>query len=153
LVVCGGVFGGGFAVGRLTAPEVPAANFARGGFPAGEAGSPDQGLVVTRGGAVTGTITALEAGSITITADDGTTQTFTTTSETTVTDVTSVEVSDLELGDAITVMTSGTEGNSDGAEARSITRGTAGIGVFGGPVGPGAGQWPADPGGADQTAP
>jgi hypothetical protein len=152
IVAVGVLFGGGFALGRATAPEQsPFAggrpDFAQGGQ---ATDGTDGGFAQIRGGAVFGEVTAVDGTTLTVTAEDGTVTTVTTTDETTVTHNSTGAVGDLAVGDQVTVMGQASESDEAGVTALAITEGeSAGFGGFGGG---GAGGFPGGmPSGAVPT--
>jgi hypothetical protein len=141
IVAVGVLFGGGFATGRMTAPESAPA-FRTAGFTAGQEGQAPDG----RQGFVRGEVTAVDGTTVTVTSEDGTETAVTTGEDTTVTLVSEGDASDLAVGDTVTVM--GTAGEDGGIAAQSITEGDMGAGaLIGGRAGagfPGGGFAPGD---------
>jgi hypothetical protein len=134
VVAVGVLFGGGFFLGRATAPDSGdfgpgRGNFAGGQFPGGGQAS---GRAQEAGGFgfVNGEVTAIDGDTLTVTAEDGTATTVTTSDETTLTHITEGARADLAVGDTITV--TGTSAESGDIAATSISEGDlAGAGGFG----------------------
>ncbi|MDR0432569.1 MAG: DUF5666 domain-containing protein [Bifidobacteriaceae bacterium] len=135
VVAVGAVFGGGFGVGRATAPDP-----GRGGFlQRAQTGGMGQAM---RAGAVRGEVTAVDGDSLTVKNEDGTESTVTLTDSTSVLHIDTGEAGDLQPGDTVTVMGTPGEDGSSGLTALSITEGDVaggGFAAFGGPPAGGGG--------------
>jgi hypothetical protein len=130
IVAVGVLFGGGFFLGRATAPE-PAGfgpGGGRGGFATGQMPGGGQASTGAEGaggfGFVSGEVTAIDGDTVTVTAEDGSTTTVTTSEETALTHVTEGTSADLAVGDTVTV--AGSSAESGDIAATSITEGDLG---------------------------
>ncbi|MDR1426336.1 MAG: DUF5666 domain-containing protein [Bifidobacteriaceae bacterium] len=138
VVAVGVLFGGGFFVGRTTAPDpTPSAYAGRPG--SGTTGQGAEGRWGAAGGTVRGEITSVDGETLTITAEDGSSTSVTVSDDTQVTHVEEGSPSDLEVGDTVTVMGSTEDSDSGDLTALSITEGDSASGLMGGAFRPGDG--------------
>jgi hypothetical protein len=149
------LFGGGFAVGRATAPDSSpfgGSGSARmrsgaGGasaFPLPDGAEPGSGSGLSgrsRFG-TSGEITAIDGQTITVTGQDGSATTVTTSADTTVTTLEDGTLADLAVGDTVTVTPSGDTADDGSVPAQSITKGLSQMLSRGGPAGAGPGGAP-----------
>jgi hypothetical protein len=108
------IAGVAFAVGRTTAPTTPAAAFERGGFAPGGAiarpngsfdpgAGPNRGFAFDGGLSIDGTITAIDADSVTLRLEDGQEMTFALDDSTTYHEAIDASASDVAVGDDVSI--------------------------------------------------
>jgi len=161
-VLLAGGFVGGIAVGKHNSSSTSTSNtaaganrargsytggFGTGGATGGTGGTGGTGTGGARGGAVTGTVSAVSGTTITITDSTGKSVTVNTSPQTTVTIGKTGTVADLTTGSQVTVL--GTPDSSGNITARSVVSGITGLG-FGGRGGNRTpGGTPSSPGGSN----
>jgi hypothetical protein len=129
VVAAGALFAGGLLVGNHLSDSSATSRFpgAPGGFATTRAG------VAGPGGLTSGTISAIDGSTLTVTATDGTAVKVATSSTTTVTRSAASDVAGLALGEQVTVI--GPTANG-AVTAQTISEGTGGMGFGGGAGGP-----------------
>ncbi len=120
-----------FAAGRITAPAGAGPAFARGPGPGGTVVTPDGsfdpngpkpgGLALNGGLAIDGTVTAVDADSITVKLADGQEMTFKLDNATTYHEATDASSSDVAVGDDVSVKVSGGRVTSNGGGSSNET--------------------------------
>ncbi len=118
-----------FAAGRITAPAGTGPAFARGLAPGGTVVTPDGsfdpngpkpgGLSLNGGLAIDGTVTAVDADSITLKLADGQEMTFKTDAATTYHEAADASSSDVAVGDDVSVKVTGGRVVSDGSSGET----------------------------------
>ncbi|NUR57642.1 MAG: hypothetical protein HOV87_02880 [Catenulispora sp.] len=138
VVLAVGGFVGGIAVGKSNADSKQTTNTTaaggstrtRGGFGGGQNGGTGQNGQFGRGGTVTGTVTAVNGTTLTVTDSSGKQVTVDTNGQTTVTIGKTGALSDLANGSTVTVV--GTPDSSGKITARTVLSGISNFGFPGG---------------------